>query len=197
MLGGQVLVFGGGTTISTDAVQALPAPGGAIAAGTTAHQVGRLPTVRSDLSAVTIGGRAYVLGGYDGSEPIDSVLQTTDDSTFVQVATLPAPARRLRPAGPKRGHTDPPVYGLSLSGSGSPAAAKFRYMRGLFHSGGGIRTTTPAAHCDGDLAGPRDSITLDTGTGQAGSMAVSAGPGSNSALNGQFRANSPQSKVAR
>ncbi len=95
MLGGQALVFGGGTTISTDAVQALPAPGGGIGAGTTAHQVGRLPTVRSDLSAVTIGARAYVLGGYDGSEPIDSVLQTTDGSAFVQVATLPAPARYM------------------------------------------------------------------------------------------------------
>jgi outer membrane protein assembly factor BamB len=95
MLGGQVLVFGGGTTISTDAVQALPAPGGAIAAGTTAHQVGRLPTVRSDLSAVTVGARAYVLGGYDGSEPIDSVLQTADGSSFTQVATLPAPARYM------------------------------------------------------------------------------------------------------
>ena len=82
VLGDQVLVFGGGTETSTDAVQALPAPGGAIAAGTTAHQVGHLPTVRSDLSAVTVGGRAYVLGGYDGSEPIDSVLQTADGSSF-------------------------------------------------------------------------------------------------------------------
>jgi N-acetylneuraminic acid mutarotase len=94
-LGDQVLVFGGGAETSTDAVQALPAPGGAIAAATTAHKVGRLPTVRSDLSAVTVGGRAYVLGGYDGSEPIDSVLQTADGSSFTQVATLPAPARYM------------------------------------------------------------------------------------------------------
>ncbi len=94
-LGGQVLVFGGGTAASTDAVQALPAPGGTVASGTTAHRVGRLPTVRSDLSAVTVGGRAYVLGGYDGHTPIDSVLQTADGSSFSQVATLPAPARYM------------------------------------------------------------------------------------------------------
>ena len=94
-LGDQVLVFGGGTATSTDAVQALPAPGGAVASGTTARQVGRLPTVRSDLSAVTVGGRAYVLGGYDGSKPIDSVLQTADGRSFTQVATLPAPARYM------------------------------------------------------------------------------------------------------
>jgi len=95
MLGDQVLVFGGGTTTSTDAVQALPAPGGVIAAGTAAHQVGRLPTVRSDLSAVAVGARAYVLGGYDGSEPIPSVLRTVDGSSFTQVATLPSPARYM------------------------------------------------------------------------------------------------------
>ena len=94
-LGDQVLVFGGGTATSTDAVQALPAPGGAVASSTTAHRVGRLPTVRSDLSAVTVGGRAYVLGGYDGNEPIDSVLQTADGRSFSQVATLPAPARYM------------------------------------------------------------------------------------------------------
>jgi outer membrane protein assembly factor BamB len=94
-LGGQVLIFGGGTETSTDAVQALPAPGGTVASGTTARQVGRLPTVRSDLSAVTFGGRAYVLGGYDGSEPIDSVLQTADGRSFTQIATLPAPARYM------------------------------------------------------------------------------------------------------
>ena len=94
-LGGQVLVFGGGTEASTDAVQALPTPGGSVASGTIAHRVGSLPTVRSDLSAVTVGGRAYVLGGYDGSKPIDSVLQTADGRSFTQVATLPAPARYM------------------------------------------------------------------------------------------------------
>jgi len=44
---------------------------------------------------VTVGGRAYVLGGYDGNEPIDSVLQTADGRSFTQVATLPAPARYM------------------------------------------------------------------------------------------------------
>ena len=94
-LGERILVFGGGTSTSTDTVQSLQATGGAVASGTVARQVGRLPTIRSDLSAVTIGDRAYVLGGYDGSEPIDSVLETTDGSAFTQVATLPTPARYM------------------------------------------------------------------------------------------------------
>lgn len=95
VLGDRVLVFGGGAEASTDEVQALAAPGGAVSSGVTASAVGRLPTVRSDLSAVALGSRAYVLGGYDGSSPLDSVLATSDGRSFTQVATLPAPARYM------------------------------------------------------------------------------------------------------
>jgi N-acetylneuraminic acid mutarotase len=91
-LGNRVLVFGGGTEASTDEVQELPASDGA---ETTAQAIGRLPTARSDLSAVTIGGRAYLLGGYDGSNPVDSVLATADGRSFARVATLSAPARYM------------------------------------------------------------------------------------------------------
>jgi outer membrane protein assembly factor BamB len=95
LVGNQVLVFGGGAETSTDEVQALPAPGGAVPSGATASAVGRLPTARSDLSAVTIASRAYVLGGYDGETPLDSVLSTADGSGFSQVATLPQAARYM------------------------------------------------------------------------------------------------------
>jgi len=95
VLGKRVLVFGGGAEASSDEVQALPLSGGTVAASATAESAGRLPTVRSDLSAVTIGGRAYVLGGYDGSAPLDSVLATSDGSGFEEVAKLPRPARYM------------------------------------------------------------------------------------------------------
>ena len=94
-LGDRVLVFGGGAEASSDMVQALPLSGGALAEGAAASAIGHLPTARSDLNAVSFGGRAYVLGGYDDANPIDSVLATTDGLTFKQVATLPAPARYL------------------------------------------------------------------------------------------------------
>ncbi|HET9153916.1 MAG TPA: PQQ-binding-like beta-propeller repeat protein [Solirubrobacterales bacterium] len=90
----KVLVFGGGTETSTDEVQALPAklsPG----AETTATVIGHLPAVRSDLSAVTVGGRAYVLGGYDGTTPDPAVLSTADGHSFSHVADLEVPARYL------------------------------------------------------------------------------------------------------
>lgn len=94
VLADRVLVFGGGTETSTATVQSLPLPSGG-AGAPTAEATGELPTVRSDLSAVTIGGRAYVLGGYDGSDPIASVLATSDGSSFEEVARLPEPARYL------------------------------------------------------------------------------------------------------
>ena len=97
VVGGRVLVFGGGTETSTDAVQELPASLGE-GAEAVAAVFGHLPKPRSDLSAVTIGARAYVLGGYDGTELDPSVLSTTDGRAFDPVAELPVPARYLAAA---------------------------------------------------------------------------------------------------
>ena len=94
-LGNRVLVFGGGAEASSSEVQALPAPGGSVSAGALASVVGRLPTPRSDLSAVAIGERAYLLGGYDGQAPLGSVLATADGGSFTEVATLPKQARYM------------------------------------------------------------------------------------------------------
>ncbi len=84
--GKSVLVLGGGSTASTDAVESLSRAG-------TAGAAGHLPRPRSDLVAATVNGRTYVLGGYDGSTPDPSVLETTDGGTFKTVASLPAPVR--------------------------------------------------------------------------------------------------------
>ncbi len=142
VLGNRVLVFGGGTETSTGEVQALPAPGGEVTPGATASAVGYLPTVRSDLSAVTIGNRAYVLGGYDGTAPIDSVLATEDGRSFSQVATLPAPARYLATAA-----LDGKVYafgGETASGGGSDAIREVDPRTGKAHIIG--HTPQPFSH---------------------------------------------------
>jgi len=52
-----------------------------------------LPGPRSDLASVTIGSSAYVLGGFDGSQLVDTVLSTTDGTRFVQVGELAQPVR--------------------------------------------------------------------------------------------------------
>src|SRR3954447_4401144 len=82
----RTLVFGGGNTSTLDLVQVL-VPGGA------ATQIGRLPSAMSDLSAVHVGSAVYVIGGFDGTKPSASVLQTTNGSTFTRVARLPTPVR--------------------------------------------------------------------------------------------------------
>ncbi len=95
VVGDRILVFGGGAEASVDEVQSMQAGGGSVLNAEVASVVGHLPTARSDLSAVEVGGRAYVLGGYDGAAPLDSVLASTDGSSFSEVATLPAPARYI------------------------------------------------------------------------------------------------------
>ncbi len=85
-LGGRVLLFGGGSATTVDDVQRL-------VPGRTAQVVGHLPQTRSDLSALTVGDSAVVLGGYDGAAPVSAVLETRDGRSFRTVADLPVPVR--------------------------------------------------------------------------------------------------------
>jgi hypothetical protein len=82
----EVLVFGGGAAATTDEVQRL-------VPGASGEAVGKLPVPRSDLSAVTVGGAAYVLGGYDGEGTVGAILRTRDGSSFETVGQLRLPVR--------------------------------------------------------------------------------------------------------
>ena len=86
MLGAHLFVFGGGSSSSTSSVQQLRA-------GSRAAVTGRMPGPRSDLVAVTIGGIAYLVGGYDGSVIARGVLATSNGTRFTTVANLPVPVR--------------------------------------------------------------------------------------------------------
>jgi hypothetical protein len=85
-LGGTVYVFAGGSATELDSVESLR-PGGV---WTT---VGSLPTTRSDLSALSVAGRAYMLGGYGGQAPLSPVLATRDGRHFAVAGHLPVPFR--------------------------------------------------------------------------------------------------------
>ena len=84
-LGPATFVFGGGSARELATVQRYRA--GVVSV------VGQMPQARSDLVAVAIAGTAYVLGGFDGTSSIASVLATTDGSTFRTVAQLPQTVR--------------------------------------------------------------------------------------------------------
>jgi hypothetical protein len=82
----HLLVFGGGATTSSDAVQR-------VGPGRHARVVGRLPQPRSDLAAVHIGRLSYVLGGYTGLAQLPAVLVTADGTSFRSLCRLPVTVR--------------------------------------------------------------------------------------------------------
>ncbi|MGH2442779.1 MAG: PQQ-binding-like beta-propeller repeat protein [Chloroflexota bacterium] len=86
VLGGKLFVFGGGSSTSIAASQSFsPSSGGKV--------VGSLPAARSDLTSVSTGGNAYLLGGYDGLHLSPTVLATRDGVHFVRAGKLPLPVR--------------------------------------------------------------------------------------------------------
>ena len=97
VLGGQALVFGGGSSASVPTVQAFPLGGrhrsGQPGGLATAARTGSMPRPRSDAAAVTVGTTAYIVGGYTGTGPDAPVLATSNGRTFTTVARLPVPVR--------------------------------------------------------------------------------------------------------
>jgi hypothetical protein len=95
VLGSRPFVFGGGSAASTAAVQSgqtgQSSQSGQRGPAWTAP--GRLPGLRSDLSAVTVAGKAYLVGGYDGASYNPAVLATADGRSFSVAARLPVPVR--------------------------------------------------------------------------------------------------------
>ena len=86
-LGGRVLVFGGASTSVHDVVQQfLPRSG-------HARVIGHMPTVRADVTAVVVGRRVMLVGGFNGVGPQDDVWATADGRSFRVVAHLPQPVR--------------------------------------------------------------------------------------------------------
>jgi hypothetical protein len=81
-----VLVFGGGSTTTIAEVERL-------VPGQVGEVVGRLPAARSDLSAVTVDGSAYVLGGYDGQRTVGAILRTSDGAKLKTISQLPVRVR--------------------------------------------------------------------------------------------------------
>jgi hypothetical protein len=83
---GHVLVVGGGNAAEQGTVQA--------ALGHRWRVVGSLPTPRSDLTAVRVGTRSFVVGGYDGtSAALGDVLTSRRGRHWTVAGSLPVPVR--------------------------------------------------------------------------------------------------------
>ncbi|WP_300681306.1 hypothetical protein [Nocardioides sp.] len=88
--GGQAgirgLVIGGGNASEQDVVQSF--------AGGAWRVMGHLPAARSDLSALDVGGKVVVVGGYNGTRPAEpAILASTDGRTWRTIGHLPVPVR--------------------------------------------------------------------------------------------------------
>jgi hypothetical protein len=86
VIGGRPVVFGGGASTVTDAVQLVPASG-------PTRVAGRLPRGRADVSSATAGGVVYLVGGYDGTTMTPDVLATRDGVSFRTLGRLPVAVR--------------------------------------------------------------------------------------------------------
>jgi hypothetical protein len=108
VLGGRFFVFGGGSTGTLSVVQVWTAG--------SAAEVSTLPEARSDLAAVTVGGTAYLVGGFNGSAMTADVLATVNGLSFRPVAHLAVPVRYPAVAG--LGHTLWVVGGVTSTSEG-------------------------------------------------------------------------------
>jgi hypothetical protein len=85
VIGSNYYVFGGGGATETAAIQQFSFSN---ATHLTSSVVGSLAAKRADVTAVTVNGQVYLVGGFDGKAWLPSVLSTTDGMTFATVAQL-------------------------------------------------------------------------------------------------------------
>ena len=107
MVKGKMVIFGGGQSGSVNTAQIISANQGAT-------NVAKMPQLRSDATAATIGNTTYIIGGYNGNTADPQVLSTTDGKNFSVFGLLPYPVRYAAAAS-----FDGKIYifgGLAVSG---------------------------------------------------------------------------------
>ncbi len=82
LLAGRAYVFGGGQVSSYDHVLRFDPAGGVSA-------VGALPRPASDVAVAAVDGSAYVIGGYDGEQALDTILAWRPGQPARLVGRLP------------------------------------------------------------------------------------------------------------
>ena len=86
VVNGRDLLFGGGSTAVTSAVQD-------VTPGAPPQVISHLPQPRADLVAISDGKAGYVLGGFNGAQGSTTILKTLNGRTFTVAGTLPVSVR--------------------------------------------------------------------------------------------------------
>jgi outer membrane protein assembly factor BamB len=154
VLAGTVGVYGGGSATVDDVAQQAPLPALRAAAGggapVTFTPAPALPAPRADLAGVTVAGRGFLLGGYDGTTPSAAVLSTTDGRSFHRVGQLAHPVRY--PAVAALGSTVYLFGGLDVAGQPTAIVQSFDTATGRGRLLGRLPTPLAGASA-GVLAG--------------------------------------------
>jgi hypothetical protein len=87
LLGSEAFVFGGGQVSSYDHVLRFDPVAGVVS------QAGTLPRATSDAAVASVGGTAYVVGGYDGAQALDTIVAWRPGAPARTVARLPLSLR--------------------------------------------------------------------------------------------------------
>ena len=97
-IGSSVIVLGGGSPDTVSAVQSLPSSSGSRSSTNQGMVTSNLPQPRSDLAIATVRdssgalsrGVTFIVGGYDGTNYLPTVLSTVDGVHFSSVGNLRA-----------------------------------------------------------------------------------------------------------
>ncbi len=93
MIGRTAFSFGGGSPSTFATVQSITLPAGASSTPSSGASAAQLPQPRSDLTVTSLGRTTYLVGGYDGTTYLPSVLATVDGRHFSAVAALKVAVR--------------------------------------------------------------------------------------------------------
>jgi len=111
VLGPNIYVFGG---VGSSAIYELT--------GTSFAAVGSLPAVTADAAVATVGNTAFVIGGYNGTTELNTIVAYTPGSPAQTVAMLPVTLRYAAAAA-----LDGDVYIIGGATAGVPSATIYRF----------------------------------------------------------------------
>jgi N-acetylneuraminic acid mutarotase len=134
-LGGVVYVFGGGSFSELDHIVSFDPVRDLV------HTVGVLPRAQSDVAVTASDGTAYVVGGYDGTTWLDTILAWRPGTAARVVAHLPV---GLRYAAASTVHGQVVIIGGSTPTGASDAVYRFNPANGLVRQIG--RLPQPITH---------------------------------------------------
>lgn len=137
-IGSNLYVFGGGSYSVYSTVQSF-----SLSLGKT-ELATNMPEPRADLTAIKLGQETYIIGGYNGNQLDNSILETTNGISFNTVGTLLVPVRYAAIA--SINNTIFIFGGIGISGSAVDVIQSFNTVTKTLKIVGYLPTTLSGAY---------------------------------------------------